>query len=188
MKKDDIPAKAELEEKLWTLQGYVARYLRTFGIGDSVLEDALQETMINAWMHIDQLRDVNLIKGWVRSIARNVGLKYAKKIKYRLSREISLDTALENLVSEEDEEELCQALCVYVEKADTDRIYELTACLSEREKNVILLQYVFQHPLNEVAQIIGETYANTRTISSRAKRKMGEYAAKEDRRGKQEGL
>ena len=118
MKKDDIPAKAELEEKLWTLQGYVARYLRTFGIGDSVLEDALQETMINAWMHIDQLRDVNLIKGWVRSIARNVGFKYAKKIKYRLSREISLDTALENLVSEEDEEELCQALCVYVEKAE----------------------------------------------------------------------
>lgn len=66
-----------------------------------------------------------------------------------------------------------------------ERIKELLSCLGKKEKNVILLQYVFGHSLKEVAKIIGESYANTRKISSRAIAKMREYAAKEDsRRGK----
>lgn len=181
--KDDLADKAELEQKLWELQGYVFRYLRTFGLEDGVVEDALQEAMMNAWMHIDQLRDVSLIKGWVRSIAKNVGLKYVKKVKQRQRQEISLETAMENIVSEEDETKLCQELCIYMDTIDTEYIEKLLCCLSQREKNVILLQYAFQHSLKEVAQIIGETYVNTRTISSRAKEKVRENAAKEERRG-----
>lgn len=184
-RKDDLANKAELEEKLWELQGYVTRYLRTFDLGEGLLDDAVQETMINAWMHIDQLRDVSRMKWWVRSIAMNVGLKYVKKINQKLSREVSLETRLENVASEEEEAMLCQALSEYVEKADLGRIEELLSCLSKKEKNVILLQHVFQHSLKEVAKIIGESYANTRKISSRAMARMREYAAKEDgRRGK----
>lgn len=183
-RKDDLANKAELEEKLWELQGYVTRYLRTFDLGEGLLDDAVQETMINAWMHIDQLRDVSRMKWWVRSIAMNVGLKYVKMIKQKLSREISLETRLENVASEEEEAMLCQALSVYVEKADLGRIKELLSCLGKKEKNIILLQYVFQHSLKEVAKITGESYANTRKISSRAIAKMREYAAKEESRGK----
>ena len=130
-RKDDLVNKAELEERLWELQGYVTRYLRTFDLGEGLLDDAVQETMINAWMHIDQLRDVSRMKWWVRSIAMNVGLKYVKKIKQKLSREISLETRLENVASEEEEAMLCQALSEYVEKADLGRVEELLSCLGK---------------------------------------------------------
>ena len=182
-RKDDLESKAELEEKLWELQGYVTRYLRTFDIGEGILDDAVQETMINAWMHIDQLRDVSRMKWWVRHIAMNVGLKYVKKINQKLSREVSLEMRLENVASEEEEAMLCQALSAYVDKVDLKRIERMLNCLSQKEKNVIMLQHVFGHSLKEVAKIIGETYANTRKISSRAMAKMREYAAKEDDRG-----
>ena len=79
-RKDDLVTKAELGEKLWELERYVSKYLRTFGLKDGILEDAVQETLMNGWMHIEQLRDVSRMKWWVRSIAKNVGLKYAKKI------------------------------------------------------------------------------------------------------------
>lgn len=183
-KRDDLENKAELEKKLWELQGYVTRYLRTFDLGEGLLDVAVQETMFNAWIHMDQLRDVSRMKWWVRSIAMKVGLKYVKKIKQKLSREVSLEMRLENVASEEEEAMLCQALSDYVNKVNLGRIEELLSCLSKKEKNVILLQHVFGHSLKEVAKILGETYDNTRKISSRAMAKMREYAAKEESRGK----
>lgn len=184
-REDDSAYKAEFEEKLWELGGYVSRYLRTFGLRDGILEDAVQETMINAWVHMDQLRDESRIKWWVRSIARNVGIKYLKKINQKQSREVPLEAAMGSLVCEEDEESLCKELCICMENMELERVGELICCLTEREKNVILLHYAFMHPLDEVAKIVGETYVNTRKISSRAIKKMREYAAREDNRGKQ---
>ena len=76
---DDFAIKEELEEKLWELKGYVTRYLRALGIKDDILDDVVQETMVDAWMHMNQLRDVSLMKSWVRTIAKNTGFRYIKK-------------------------------------------------------------------------------------------------------------
>ena len=51
-RKDDLVTKVELGEKLWELEGYVSKYLRTFGLKDGILEDAVQETLMNGWMHL----------------------------------------------------------------------------------------------------------------------------------------
>ena len=185
IRKDDLISKAEFEETLWELGEYVSRYLRTFGLRDGILEDAVQETMMNAWIHMDQLRDGNRIKWWVRSIAKNVGFKYIKKINQKQSREVPLEATVGGIACEEDEESLCKELCICMENMELERVGELICCLTEREKNVILLHYAFMHPFDEVAKIVGETYANTRKISSRVINKMREYAAKEDTRGKQ---
>ena len=67
---------------------------------------------------------------------------------------------------------------------ELERLDRLLNCLNEWEKNIVLLYYVFQHPFTEVAKIVGESYANTRKISSRAIEKMRKYAAKEDGHGK----
>ena len=183
--KDDLVYKAEFEEKLWELGGYVSHYLRTFGLKDGILEDAVQETMINAWVHMDQLRDESRIKWWVRSIAKNVGLKYLRKINQKRSRELSLEAVMGSAACEEDEERLAKKLYGCMENMELEYVGQLLCCLTEREKNVILLHYAFMHPLDEVARIVGETYVNTRKISSRAIKKMREYAAKEGKREKQ---
>ena len=183
-RKDDLVNKEELGEKLWELERYVARYLRTFGLKDDVLEDAVQETLMNGWIHIEQLRDVSRMKWWVRSIARNVGLKYAKKINQKRIREFSLEETLDKEVYEEDGEVLCKELWTHMENMELEQADKLLSCLNEREKNVVLLHYAFLHPFEEVAQILGITCANARKISSRAIEKMREYAAKEDGCGK----
>lgn len=183
MRKDDLADKEELEERLWELKGYVTRYLRTFGIKESFLDDAVQETMMNAWMHMDQLRDVNLMKGWVRTIAKNTGFKYIKKLRQRQNHEVSWENALNSIAAEEDEESLRRELWTYMENMELERVDKLISCLNEKEKNIVLLHYAFRHPLTEVAKIAGESYANTRKISSRAIEKMRKYAAKEDGRG-----
>ena len=93
---DDFAVKEELEEKLWDLKGYVTRYLRALGIKDDILDDVVQETMVDAWMHMNQLRDVSLMKSWVRTIAKNTGFRYIKKIRRKQMWEFSLEAASES--------------------------------------------------------------------------------------------
>ena len=181
---DDFAVKEELEEKLWGLKGYVTRYLRALGIKDDILDDVVQETMVDAWMHMNQLRDVSLMKSWVLTIAKNTGFRYIKKIQRKQMLEFSLEAASESAAFKENEEGLCDELWRHVENMELERLDRLLNCLNEREKNIVLLYYVFQHPFTEVAKIVGESYANTRKISSRAIAKMREYAAKEDGHGK----
>ena len=181
---DDFAVKEELEEKLWELKGYVTRYLRALGIKDDILDDVVQETMVDAWMHMNQLRDVSLMKSWVRTIAKNTGFRYTKKIRRKQMWEFSLEAASESAAFKENEVGLCDELWRHVENMELERLDRLLNCLNEREKNIVLLYYVFQHPFTEVAKIVGESYANTRKISSRAIEKMRKYAAKEDGHGK----
>ena len=183
-RKDDLVTKAELGEKLWELEKYVSKYLRTFGLKDGILEDAVQETLMNGWIHIEQLRDVSRMKWWVRSIAKNVGLKYVKKLNQKRIREFSLEETMDKAVSEEDGEVLCKELWTHMENMELEQVDKLLSCLNEREKNVVLLHYAYLHPFEEVAQILGITCVNARKISSRAIEKMREYAAKEDGCGK----
>lgn len=181
---DDLANEAELEEKLWEQKEYVTHYLRTFNLKDGILEDAVQETMMNGWMHVDQLRDVSRIKWWVRSIAKNVGLKYINKINHKNNCEVSFEDTMDNIASEVDGAKLCGELWLHMENMELEQVDKLLNCLKEREKNVVLLHYAFEHPFEEVAQIMGITPVNARKISSRAVEKMREFAAKEYSCGK----
>lgn len=184
LNKDGLTDKERLEDELFSLQQEIWLYLRAFDIPLSTVDDAVQETMLRAWKNIGQLRDVQRMKWWVLKIASNVGKAYVKKEKYRGIREISLDERVEQIPDGDEAEMTDEALCIVMENTELEKISELLDRLSDKERQVIVLRYIHELPLTEVAKLVGETYANTRTIASRAMRKLKKYAAEEKKGGK----
>ncbi len=175
----DSPKIKELEEKLWEMQNEILHYLAAFEIPSENLEDALQETMLNAWQHLGQLRDPERIKGWLLAIARNVGKRYVRQGKFQRQTDISLEERMDSISSDDDSEPFDESLFSWFDDLETEQISDLLSCLNQREKKVIILRYAYEHSLKEVAEMIGETYSNTRAISSRAMEKLRSYAKKE---------
>ena len=184
LNKDGLKDKERLEDELLSLQKEIWLYLRAFEMPLSTVDDAVQETMIRAWKNIGQLRDAQSMKWWVLKIASNVGKAYVKKEKYRKIREISLDERVEQIPDGDEAEMTDEALCIVMENTELEKISELLDRLSDKERQVIVLRYIHELPLTEVAKLVGETYANTRTIASRAMRKLKKYAAEEKKGGK----
>lgn len=184
LNKDGLKDKERLEDELLSLQKEIWLYLRAFEMPLSTVDDAVQETMIRAWKNIGQLRDAQSMKWWVLKIASNIGKAYVKKEKYRKIREISLDERVEQIPDGDEAEMTDEALCLAMENTDLEKISELLDRLSDKERQVIVLRYIHELPLTEVAKLVGETYANTRTIASRAMRKLKKYAAEEKKGGK----
>ena len=184
LNKDGLKDKERLEDELLSLQKEIWLYLRAFEMPLSTVDDAVQETMIRAWKNIGQLRDAQSMKWWVLKIASNIGQAYVKKEKYRKIREISLDERVEQIPDGDEAEMTDEALCLAMENTDLEKISELLDRLSDKERQVIVLRYIHELLLTEVAKLVGETYANTRTIASRAMRKLKKYAAEEKKGGK----
>ena len=185
LNKDRLTDRQKLEEELWSLQQEIWLYLRAFDIPLSAVDDAVQETMLRAWKNIGQLRDVQSLNWWVLKIASNVGKTYVKKEKHRRLREFSLDERVEQISVDDEGEVPDEALCIAMENTELEIISELLGRLNDRESQVIVLQHINGVPLAEVAKLIDETYANTRTLSSRAMRKLKKYAAEEKKGGKE---
>ena len=184
LNKDGLKDKERLEDELLSLQKEIWLYLRAFEMPLSTVDDAVQETMIRAWKNIGQLRDAQSMKWWVLKIASNIGKAYVKKEKYRKIREISLYERVEQIPDGDEAEMTDEALCLAMENTDLEKISELLDRLSDKERQVIVLRYIHELLLTEVAKLVGETYANTRTIASRAMRKLKKYAAEEKKGGK----
>ena len=58
-------------------------FMRRLGHDRQVSEDLTQETFLNAWHHIGQLRDGKALNGWMYRIAGNISKHYWRKHKGR---------------------------------------------------------------------------------------------------------
>lgn len=54
----------------------------------AVAEDLAQETLIEAWRHLDHLRDVNAYQAWLTGIARNICLRWRRRRHRERNREL----------------------------------------------------------------------------------------------------
>lgn len=147
----------------------VKAYLSVFGINPAYLEDAVQDTMIEALSCMGKLKDADKLKSWLLVIAKRVGLKYVVKVNDQM------ECSLEECVETGREMEFVSDRQLYncMQRLDNEELARvINETLSEKEKKVILLYYVYYHKLKDIAEIIGETDTNTRTLSARAKKKL----------------
>ncbi|MBQ4649128.1 MAG: sigma-70 family RNA polymerase sigma factor [Firmicutes bacterium] len=165
--------KAELTEMLWSYRDELARYLSVFDISRDQVEDALQDTMFAAWKNIDQLRDINSMKSWLFAIARNIGIKYVKMNNKDKMHNVCFESLMDRF---RDANVLCDPY-IYDQFTNTrkDVIVEVLGYLSLKEAKVVILHYIYGHKLNEIALMIGESYDNTKQISSRAIKKLRKH-------------
>ena len=121
-------------------------------------EDAVQEAYLTARKRIGQLRDVNALEGWLTTIAiRHCIDRHRRDRRFR-DRLPMLFQSQERVTTESD-----------------PALTELIERLPVRQRAVIVLHYGHGYSLPELADLLGLSHTNVRTIILRARRRL--YAA-----------
>jgi len=121
-------------------------------------EDAVQEAYLTARKRIGQLRDVDALEGWLTTIAiRHCIDRHRRDRRFR-DRLPMLFQSQERVTTESD-----------------PALTELIERLPVRQRAVIVLHYGHGYSLPELADLLGLSHTNVRTIILRARRRL--YAA-----------
>lgn len=161
----------EKEAKLLEYYNDVVHYLRAFNIDENLIDDAIQDTFVEALSSLDTLRDETKMKYWLIKIAKRVGSKYVTKCKNVAIRECSFDEYV--LQSRCDIETFCDKdFDTFISGLEREDLYKYISRLRPNEQKALLLYYVYGHKLNEIAEVLGETSSNVRSLSRRAKLKL----------------
>lgn len=151
----------------------VYRYLCKFGFDKETLNDALQETFVEAYSHMDALRNEEKTKNWLIKIAKSVGIKYKKRCNKELEYEYGFEEDVVNLKYGNTYES--DVLIKIILEADLVLLREAMLRLKPKERDTLILFYIYGEKLKDIAEILGESDSNTRTIAKRAKEKVREY-------------
>jgi RNA polymerase sigma-70 factor (ECF subfamily) len=141
----DHTAAAELVD-IYYRQIYL--FMRRLGHDRQVSEDLTQESFLNAWHHIGQLRDGKALKGWLYRISGNVSKLYWRRHKHKKPSGIesfnvpdssSTNTGLDILEQNEQLEQLKNAV----------------ARLPVKLRQTVILHYIQQLTIAEAADAAG---------------------------------
>ena len=161
------------EKKRYTLieECYVdvVRYLKAFDLSDDDLQDAIQDTFVEAFSRASQLRDEEKVKHWIIKIAKSKGRKYKIKSEILVTIECAFREDVVQLSCQEAHED--DILTELIVKADMKDLIESIKSLNYKEQKALILQYVYGEKLKDIAIILGENLNNTKSISRRAKEK-----------------
>ena len=110
--------------------------------------EAMQETWLGVLQRMSVLRgkDEDSIKAYIMSIARNQGIAVLRK-KQKESVLFS-DIESEELIDDEDLFAIC-------EDEGISRVMECINMLSESQREVITMHYLYHHSLKEIAELFG---------------------------------
>jgi RNA polymerase sigma-70 factor (ECF subfamily) len=131
-------------------------------IAGDAAEDAVHDAYVQARGSIGQLRDLDALEGWLTTIALRQcisGHRRARRLRERLGdllpRQSSAfaDIGLRQLVEQ----------------------------LPIRSRAVLVLHHGYGYSLSEVAEILGLTHTNTRSIAARARRRLMDQAREAER-------
>jgi RNA polymerase sigma factor (sigma-70 family) len=122
--------------------------------------------MAEALANANKLRNVEKAKPWLLKIAKRTGEKHIRAYRKVSNYSYALDDVIETEgISDKN-------LSKIIEGSESELLCKCLDMLKEKEKNLLILHYVYNHKLKDVAKIIGETESNTRSIARRAKIKL----------------
>jgi RNA polymerase sigma-70 factor (ECF subfamily) len=130
-------------------------------IAGDAAEDAVHDTYLLARRSLDQIRDLDALDGWLTTIALRQCIsrhRRARRLRDRLADLLPRpvpgipDVALRELIEE----------------------------LPLRARAVLVLHHGYGYSLAEVADILGLTHTNVRSIAARARRRLMDQARKAD--------
>ena len=130
-------------------------------------EDAVQETYLKVWQQADKIDGMESVEGFFVLTLRNVCLNMIRSLKGT----VNLDTM--NHEMEEDEE--MQSLIL---KEDLMQLRKAISLLQPKARSMVTMFYISQMGSRQIAEIMGETDANVRSILSRARVQIREILLK----------
>jgi RNA polymerase sigma-70 factor (ECF subfamily) len=120
-------------------------------------EDLAQETLLEAWRHVDKLHDPAGRSRWLAAIARNVCLRWGR----RRGRDLSMqaDTVRQDETAADEEVEWPDDGCTIESEVERDELAQLLdralALLPPVTRQVFIEHYIEQSPQAEVAARLG---------------------------------
>ena len=137
--------RAAFDALLKSNQTAIFRYIYRI-VGDYALaEDILQEVFLIIYRKIRWLENPQLFRAWIYRIASREAFRYLKKEKSR-TEQIRDEALLENFPVEENRE-------IY-EPELIEKLPELISKVSPASRAVLILHYLEEMPLSEVAEVL----------------------------------
>lgn len=134
-----------LDELLRVVQAPLYRYIYSLTGNTSLAEDILQEVFVLLYRKLGWLREPELFRPWAYRIATRETFKFLKREK--------------RWQEQERDEELLRAIpapqSVAWAAELTTQLPQLIACLSPASRAVIVLHYLHELTLEEVADVLG---------------------------------
>ena len=94
---------ADMEQLFTEARPRLLRLARLNGMATDVADDVVQETMMEAWRHLDNLRDPQRFDAWLGGICRNICRRQAKDLANTVARHEPLPHLLPDTSDGEDE-------------------------------------------------------------------------------------
>jgi RNA polymerase sigma-70 factor, ECF subfamily len=143
-----------LEELLQSVQAPLARYLSRLVNDGALAEDILQEVFFRIYRKLRWLREPELFRPWAYRIATREAFKALKRER-RWSEQVRDEAVLLSLPAAAPEPKDSELI---------GRLPQLVARLSPASRAVLLLHYLHELPLEEVAAVLD---ISTGTVKSR---------------------
>ena len=121
-------------------------------------EDAVSETVVDAYAGFEKLRDKGAFRSWIFKI---LSIKCKRKLKSYLNRDSELDEQVDALVFKEAED--------VAGKVDVQNAF---ARLDDRERQILALSVIAGYEGDEVSKLMNMNHNTVRTVKSRALEKM----------------
>lgn len=142
------------------LRRVVGKYLKN----SADVQDAMQNTWVGVLKKMDVCRDMDEdeVQSYIMTIAKNQAISLARK--NQKASEVFIEADETRLTDDVDLFDLCAT-------QDVSRIVECINMLSDAQKEVITMHYLYHHSLKEIAEMFGisESVAESRWKNGRAR-------------------
>ena len=162
-KNGDQAAFRFLYEHTYRDKYYIAqKYMRN----ETDTQDVLQDAYMKAWQNIGQLQDAEKFPNWLSMIVSSTALNALKKKKDLpfTALEQTTEDGVTFTLEEEDWRREYQPEHAYTDKETSDLLNGLMDALSDEQRFCVLMYYVEEHSVSEIASLIG---CSENTVKSR---------------------
>lgn len=163
-KKDDNKIRA-FEELLAPVYNELYKFLYCLGRNKNLVDDAVQNTLVEAYTHISDLRDTSKFKPWIFTIGKRQVLNAVKAY----SREVLIDF--------DENQSIAGASYNIPENWAINRetrsiVVETINSLKQEYRDIIILRYFANLSFEEIAELLNTNVNTVKTRHSRAKEKI----------------
>lgn len=159
-----------LDEIYRTYAKELYRYIFNLCRNETLAEDILQDTMLNAVMSIDKFKGECSLKTYLCRIARNIWLNHVKRAE---NKNIPIDDSMEFVADDSVEMQL-------ENKMQSQAIHRILHTLDEPYKEVFTLRVFAELKFNDIGNLFGESANWARVTFFRAKEKIIRQLEKEN--------